>query len=86
MRRNRALSDGNVAFLVRPVAAFVDIAKSEHSSALFFAPSGTLVPYLFGLAAEPCLGRRMVLTFPLLPPPQKNRSPPSGGAPGGGKS
>jgi len=27
VRRNRALSDGNVAFRVRPVAAFVDISE-----------------------------------------------------------
>src|ERR1700693_3865536 len=32
-------------------------------------------------AAEPRLGRRTVLTFPLLPPPQKNRSPPSDSSP-----
>src|ERR687897_880844 len=32
-------------------------------------------------AAEPCLGRRTVLTLPLLPPPQKNRSPPSDSSP-----
>src|SRR5262245_34524451 len=38
-------------------------------------------PYFFGLAAEPRLGRRMALTFPLLPPPQKNRSPPSDSSP-----
>ena len=31
--------------------------------------------------AEPRLGRRTVLTFPLLPPPQKNRSPPSDSSP-----
>src|SRR5688572_12079798 len=28
-----------------------------------------------------CLGRRTALTFPLLPPPQKNRSPPSDSSP-----
>src|SRR5262249_40281188 len=38
-------------------------------------------PYFFGSAAEPRLGRRMALTFPLLPPPQKNRSPPSDSSP-----
>src|SRR6266849_3919228 len=32
-------------------------------------------------AAEPRLGRRTALTFPLLPPPQKNRSPPSDSSP-----
>src|SRR5438093_13662791 len=32
-------------------------------------------------AAEPRLGRRTVLTLPLLPPPQKNRSPPSDSSP-----
>src|SRR5580704_13484850 len=32
-------------------------------------------------AAEPRLGRRTVLTFPLLPPPQKNCSPPSDSSP-----
>ena len=31
--------------------------------------------------AEPRLGRRTVLTLPLLPPPQKNRSPPSDSSP-----
>src|SRR5205823_5876664 len=31
--------------------------------------------------AEPRLGRRTVLTFPLLPPPQKNRSRPSDSSP-----
>src|SRR5262245_56490584 len=31
--------------------------------------------------AEPRLGRRMLLTFPLLPPPQKNWSPPSDSSP-----
>src|SRR5947208_12519228 len=31
--------------------------------------------------AEPRLGRRTALTFPLLPPPQKNRSPPSDSSP-----
>jgi len=38
-------------------------------------------PYFFGLAAEPRLGRRTALTFPLLPPPQKNRSLPSDSSP-----
>jgi hypothetical protein len=38
-------------------------------------------PYFFGLAAEPRLGRRTALTFPLLPPPQKNESPPSDSSP-----
>ncbi len=37
--------------------------------------------YFFGLAVEPRLGRRTALTFPLLPPPQKNRSPPSDSSP-----
>src|SRR5262249_27124493 len=32
-------------------------------------------------AAEARLGRRTVLTFPLFPPPQKNRSPPSDSSP-----
>src|ERR1700731_5321510 len=32
-------------------------------------------------SAEPRLGRRTVLTFPLLPPPQKNCSPPSDSSP-----
>jgi hypothetical protein len=32
-------------------------------------------------AAEPRLGRRTALTFPLLPPPQKNWSPPSDSSP-----
>src|SRR5271170_5005172 len=32
-------------------------------------------------AAETGLGRRTALTFPLLPPPQKNRSPPSDSSP-----
>src|SRR5262249_35389921 len=32
-------------------------------------------------AAEPRLGRRMALTFPLLPPPQKNCSPPADSSP-----
>src|SRR3984893_2588488 len=32
-------------------------------------------------AAEPHLGRRTVLTFPLFSPPQKNRSPPSDSSP-----
>src|SRR5512132_4738342 len=31
--------------------------------------------------AEPRLGRRTALTLPLLPPPQKNRSPPSDSSP-----
>ena len=31
--------------------------------------------------AEPRLGRRMARTFPLLPPPQKNWSPPSDSSP-----
>jgi hypothetical protein len=31
--------------------------------------------------AAPRLGRRTALTFPLLPPPQKNRSPPSDSSP-----
>jgi hypothetical protein len=31
--------------------------------------------------AEPRLGRRTALTFPLLPPPQKNKSPPSDSSP-----
>src|SRR5712691_5920265 len=31
--------------------------------------------------AEPRLGRRTVRTLPLLPPPQKNRSPPSDSSP-----
>src|SRR3546814_20593148 len=34
-------------------------------------------PYFFGLAAAPRLGRRPALTVPLLPPPQKQVSPPS---------
>src|SRR5262245_56781287 len=38
-------------------------------------------PYFFGPPAEPRLGRRTALTFPLLPPPQKNRSPPSDSSP-----
>ena len=38
-------------------------------------------PYFFGLAPEPRLGRPTALTFPLLPPPQKNRSPPSDSSP-----
>src|SRR5881628_3207591 len=33
------------------------------------------------LVGEPRLGRRTVLTLPLLPPPQKNRSPPSDSSP-----
>src|SRR3954470_10945525 len=33
------------------------------------------------LAAEPRLGLRTVLTFPLLPPPQKKQSPPSHSSP-----
>src|SRR5207245_5463599 len=33
------------------------------------------------LVAGPRLGRRTVLTLPLLPPPQKNRSPPSDSSP-----
>src|SRR5438874_9003294 len=32
-------------------------------------------------ALGPRLGRRTVLTFPLFPPPQKNRSPPSDSSP-----
>src|SRR5438093_3725156 len=32
-------------------------------------------------AAETRLGRRTALTFPLFPPPQKNRSPPSDSSP-----
>jgi hypothetical protein len=31
--------------------------------------------------AEPRLGRRTARTFPLFPPPQKNRSPPSDSSP-----
>src|SRR5262245_49078715 len=38
-------------------------------------------PYFFGSAAEPRLGRRTALSFPLRPPPQKNRSPPSDSSP-----
>src|SRR5499426_3549215 len=34
-----------------------------------------------GRSASPHLGRRTALTFPLRPPPQKNRSPPSDSSP-----
>src|SRR5262245_58128952 len=37
--------------------------------------------HVFGLVAEPRLGRRTARTFPLFPPPQKNRSPPSDSSP-----
>src|SRR5262245_29200452 len=44
-------------------------------------PLGRGAAYPFRLAPEPRLGRRTALTFPLLPPPQKNQSPPSDSSP-----
>src|SRR6202022_1443720 len=45
---------------------------------LFVESTGILDPLPF---AAPRRGRRTVITFPLFPPPQKNRSPPSDSSP-----
>src|SRR5208282_2350197 len=54
-------------------------ARPRGSFDYFLVESAGLAEQLRG--AEPRLGRRTVLTLPLLPPPQKNRSPPSDSSP-----
>src|SRR6266566_8826934 len=60
---------------------FVEVGKLAREGRfdyLLVESTGILEPLP---AAEPRLGRRTVRTFPLLPPPQKNRSPPSDSSP-----
>ena len=78
--RNWTLSDGNVAFEVRPVALSI-CRRRTFLSALVRAHPPRVV---FTSSAWPrslALGRRTARTLPLLPPPQKNRSPPSDSSP-----
>src|SRR5262249_34263077 len=50
-------------------------------SRAFVRAFGNGCHHFFGLVVEPRVGRRTTLTFPLLPPPQKKRSPPSDSSP-----
>src|SRR5207248_3817013 len=54
------------------------ICSSSYRYYLLVESRGILVP---PPVAESRLGRRTALTFPLVPPPQKNRSPPSDSSP-----
>src|SRR5262245_49821226 len=66
---------------LRPARHAVTRCQARATSALFAHGPWHGRSQGFGLGAEPRLGRRTALTFPLLPPPQKNRSPPSDSSP-----
>src|SRR5438046_4767705 len=59
----------------------VEVSKPAREGRFdYFLGESTGIPEPLPVA-EPRLGRRTLLTLPLLPPPQKNRSPPSDSSP-----